>query len=121
MPTAISGQAAYNAFVQPLIDRYGYVQDGARVGGGTVGYGTQFDNDDFFRDAVQLGYDLTLGKSVVHDLHVGYQWYVDSEDLERSSNGWGSITVPGGRTSLPGHADLLPDGVPAADDRAWCR
>ena len=41
-------------------------------------------------------------KTVVHDLHVGYQWYTDAEDLERSSNGWGSITVPGGRTSFQG-------------------
>ena len=30
-------------------------------GGGTVGYGTLFDNDDFFRDAGQIGYNLTLG------------------------------------------------------------
>ncbi|MFN8095980.1 MAG: carboxypeptidase regulatory-like domain-containing protein [Vicinamibacteria bacterium] len=102
VPTTIAGQTAYNAFVQPLIDRYGYEQNGARVGGGTVGYGTQFDNDDFYRDAFQVGYNLTLGRSVVHELHVGYQWYVDSEDLERSSNGWGAITAPGGRTSFQG-------------------
>jgi hypothetical protein len=102
VPSPVSGQAAYNAFVQPLIDRYGYLQDGTRVGGGTVGYGTQFDNDDFFRDAAQVGYNLTLGRSVIHELHVGYQWYTDEEDLERSSNGWGAITVPGGRTSFQG-------------------
>jgi hypothetical protein len=102
VPTTIAGQAAYNAFVQPLIDRYGYTENGVKMGGGTVGYGTQFDKDDFFRDAVQLGYNLTLGQNVVHELHAGYQWYVDSEDLERSSNGWGSITVPGGRTSFQG-------------------
>ena len=34
-----------------------------------------------------------------HTIHAGYQRYVDSEDLTRSSNGWGSITVPGGRPS----------------------
>ena len=27
---------------------------------------------------------------------------LDSEDLERSSNGWGAITAPGGRTSFQG-------------------
>ena len=57
---SIAGQTAYNAFVQPLIDRYGYVANGVRVGGGTVGYGSQFDNDDFFRDAGQVAYNLTL-------------------------------------------------------------
>ena len=39
---------------------------------------------------------------MTHELHVGYQLYVDSEDLIRSSNGWGSITVPGGRSSFNG-------------------
>ena len=102
VPVAVSGQPAHNAFVQPLIDRYGYDANGVKTGGGTVGYGTQFDNDDFFRDAFQVGYNLTLGTSVRHELHVGYQWYTDEEDLTRSSNGWGSITVPGGRTSFQG-------------------
>ena len=37
-----------------------------------------------------------------HDLHVGYQRYTDSEDLTRSSNGWGAITVPGGRLNFQG-------------------
>ncbi len=44
MPAPIAGQTAYNAFIQPLIDRYGYVENGVRVGGGTVGYGSQFDD-----------------------------------------------------------------------------
>jgi hypothetical protein len=102
VPTAIGGQDAYNQFVQPLIDRYGYVLNGNHVGGGTVGYGSQFDRDDFFRDSGQVAYNVTLGRGVTHDLHVGYQLYVDSEDLERSSNGWGSFTVPGGRLSFNG-------------------
>ena len=37
-----------------------------------------------------------------HDVHVGYQWYSDAEDLTRSSNGWGTITVPGGRLNFQG-------------------
>jgi hypothetical protein len=105
VPTPVAGQAAFNAFIQPLIDRYGYIDpaDGLRKGGGIVGFGTQFDNDDFFRRAGQVGYNLTLGSTVTHELHVGYQRYVDSEDLDRSSNGWGAITVPGGRlAAIPG-------------------
>jgi hypothetical protein len=102
VPVTATGQPAYNTFVQPLIDRYGYTVDGVRTGGGNVGYGTLFDNDDFFRDAFQVGYNLMLGTSVQHELHVGYQWYTDEEDLERSSNGWGDITVPGGRVNFQG-------------------
>jgi len=37
-----------------------------------------------------------------HNLHAGYSYSVDSEDLTRSSNGWGGITLPGGRTSVQG-------------------
>lgn len=101
VPTPVAGNATYNAFVQPLIDRYGYVDNGVKTGGGTVGFGPQFDKDDFFRDAGQVAYNLTLGSVITHELHVGFQAYVDSEDLERSSNGWGTITVPGGRLSPP--------------------
>lgn len=101
VPGLVNGATAYNAFVQPLIDRYGYTQNGVKVGGGTVGFGPQFDNDNFFRDSGQLGYNLALGQTVTHDIHVGYQRYADREDLIRSSNGWGSISVPGGRLAPP--------------------
>jgi hypothetical protein len=97
VPLPVAGQTAYNAFIQPLVDRYGYTQEGAKVGGGIVGYGSEFNDQDFFRDSAQLGYNITLGTNVTHDLHVGYQWYTDEEELVRSSNGWGLITVPGGR------------------------
>ena len=100
VPTPVAGQAAFNDFVQPLIDRYGYVENGVKVGGGTVGYGTTFDEDNFFRDAGQFGYNVSFGGGLRHDLHAGYQCYIDAEDLIRSSNGWGSITVPGGRLSF---------------------
>lgn len=102
VPAPVAGNATYNTFIQPLIDRYGYTANGVKTGGGIVGYGLQFDNDDFFRDGGQLGYNLTVGESVKHDLHVGYQIYTDSEDLLRSSNGWGLITAPGGRTNFQG-------------------
>jgi Carboxypeptidase regulatory-like domain len=103
VPGIINGQTAYNAFIQPLVDRYGYLSNGTRIGGGTVGYGTTFDKDDFFRTGGQLGYNLTLDSgNVTHNIHAGYQRYVDSEDLIRSSNGWGLITVPGGRLNFQG-------------------
>ena len=100
VPTPVAGQTAFNQFVQPLIDRYGYVENGVKVGGGTVGYGTTFDEDNFFRDAGQFGYNVSFGGGLRHDLHAGYQFYTDAEDLIRSSNGWGSITVPGGRLTF---------------------
>lgn len=105
VPTPVAGATAFNAFVQPLIDRYGYPLNGVRTGGGTVGYGSEFNDQDFFRTAGQIGYNLTLGTTVSHELHVGYQLYEDKEELIRTSNGWGLITVPGGRlpaTGLPG-------------------
>jgi hypothetical protein len=102
VPLPIAGQTAFNDFAQPLIDRYGYEQNGMRVGGGVVGYGQQFDDIDFFRDSIEAGYNITLGTNITHDLHFGYQIYQDGEDLLRSSNGWGLITVPGGRISFQG-------------------
>ncbi len=103
VPLGIAGQDAYNAFIQPLIDRYGYTLDGTKRGGGLVGYGSLFDKDDFFRDSVQVGYNITFAAGGMrHNLHSGYQRYKDAEELLRSSNGWGSITVPGGRTSFQG-------------------
>ena len=104
VPSPVAGQTAYNAFIQPLIDRYGYVKDGVLVGGGFVGFASLFDKDDFYRDAGQAAYNVMLGTTVVHEIHAGYQLYVDSEDLLRSSNGWGSITVPGGRLAPPAGA-----------------
>ncbi len=97
VPVPVAGQTSFNSFIQPLVEQYGFVSNGARVGGGTVGYGSQFNDQSFFRDAAQVGYNLVVGSGVTHELHVGYQGYVDSEDLVRSSNGWGEISVPGGR------------------------
>jgi hypothetical protein len=102
VPAPIAGQTAYNAFIGPIIDRYGYVEDGVRKGGGTNGIASQLDENDFFRDAGQIAYNISFGSAVSHDLHVGYQHYVDSEELIRSSNGWGLITVPGGRLAFQG-------------------
>ena len=98
VPQILAGQDAYNAFVQPFVNTYGYLNaSGVRTGGGFVGFASQNNDQDFFRNNAQIGYNLTLGSDITHDLHVGYQRYTDKEELRRSSNGWGSITVPGGR------------------------
>jgi hypothetical protein len=102
VPVRHATDETFNAFIQPLLDRYGYVNDaGVRTGGGVVGIASQFNDQDFFRDNVQFAYNLNFGDRIQHDLHVGYQWYTDSEDLLRGSNGWGSISVPGGRFAAP--------------------
>ena len=106
VPTSVPSNAA---FVQPFISKYGFIcpasgsvsgspcTPGQPTGGGLVGFG-QFsaDNDSFFRKGGQAGYNYTFGTGATHDLHVGYQRYNDSEDRFQSSNGWGSITIPGG-------------------------
>jgi Carboxypeptidase regulatory-like domain len=111
----IGTNAAINAFVTPLVNRYGYTctaalvaagncsPAGALAGGGVVGFGSTFDRDNFFRDSGEVGYNITLSAlGMRHNIHAGYQQSVDSEDLTRSSNGWGSISVPGGGTSFQG-------------------
>jgi hypothetical protein len=105
VPELRPGEAAYNAFVTPIIERYGFLQNGVRMGGGEVGGATTIDSDDFYRESYQAGYDYLLGSNVSHELHVGYQFARDEEDLGRTSNGWGLISVPGGRT-------FTPDGQP---------
>lgn len=103
LPSPIAGNAAFNAFLQPFIDKYGYLNaSGVRTGGATFGFASQINDQDFFRDNIQFAYNLTLGSTVTHELHAGYQWYRDSEELQRSSNGWGNITLQGGRVSTAG-------------------
>ena len=102
IPTPIAGQTAFNQFIAPIINRYGFVQNGALTGGGRAGGGSTITENDFFRTSYEAGYDRYLGTRVTHDLHVGYQWYSDEEDLARRSNGWGQISVPGGRVSFNG-------------------
>jgi hypothetical protein len=104
IPVPVSGQTAFNAFIAPIISRYGYVQDGVSKGGGRVGGGAEYNNQDFYRQSFQLGYDLSFGKKVLHNLHVGYQYSKDQEDLYRTSNAWGLVTVPGGRINCPATA-----------------
>lgn len=94
-------QRNFNTFIAPIIERYGYGPSGARLGGGNVGGDSEFNQQDFFRQSAQFGFNYTLGQAMTHDLHVGYQWSKDGEDLARRSNGWGDITVQGGRINCP--------------------
>lgn len=91
---------AFNAFVQPIIDRYGYVLNGVRTGGGEVGSGSQFNENDFYRTSAQAGFNYTLGSTIAHDLHVGYMWSRDEEDLRRTANGWGALSVTAGTVNF---------------------
>jgi hypothetical protein len=102
VPTLLAGQTAYNQFIAPIIGRYGFLQNGVPMGGGRVGGGISITGNDFFRTSYEAGYDWYLGDRVTHDLHVGYQYAEDEEDLARRSNGWGEISVPGGRVTFQG-------------------
>jgi Carboxypeptidase regulatory-like domain len=97
VPQPVAGADAFNDFIAPLIDRYGFLENGQRTGGGAVGAASTIDDQNYFREAFQVGYDYLVG---IHDLHAGYQWSQDEEELSRTSNGWGLITVPGGRATL---------------------
>ncbi|MEM1201717.1 MAG: TonB-dependent receptor [Acidobacteriota bacterium] len=97
VPQPIDGQDAFNDFIAPLVDRFGFLENGARTGGGTVGVGSTIDDIDFARQSFKVAYDYLLGN---HEIHVGYSWSRDEEDLSRTSNGWGVLSVPGGRTTL---------------------
>ena len=102
VPQPLAGEDAFNDFIAPIIERFGFLENGVRTGGGFTGVGTTIDDTDFARESFQLSYDIQIGSN---DLHFGYQWSVDEEDLSRISNGWGAITVPGGRS-------FLDDGTP---------
>jgi carboxypeptidase family protein len=101
IPLPISGNTPFNDFIAPFITKYGYMVNGTPTGGGTIGVGDTFDQDDFFRRSGQIGYNFSLGSNITHDLHVGYQRYTDTEQLTRTSNGWGDITLVGGRSNVP--------------------
>jgi hypothetical protein len=101
VPDLREGEPEYNAFAQPLIDQYGYIENGVATGGGVVGGASTINNQDFFRESFEIGYDIQFaGRTVTHDLHFGYHTEKIEEDLARLSNGWGSISAPGGRTSF---------------------
>ena len=110
VPTPITGtlntaQSTYNGFISPVITKYGYLNSaGVATGGGTVGGYFQINNQNFFRRNHELAYDATFGSAVTHTLHAGVQWSKEMEDLYRTSNGWGSISLA---------APVVPAGSPA--------
>jgi hypothetical protein len=88
------------AVVEDLIARYGYSDNGVLTGGGFVGGDSEINDIDFFRESYDVGWDRLFGNgNVTHELHVGYQWYEDAEELDRKSNGWGFVQFLGGQPS----------------------
>jgi hypothetical protein len=97
VPSLRDGDDAWNAWAQPLIDQYGYIENGVAQGGGIVGAATQFNEQNFYRESFEIGYDISLNwGSTTHDLHFGYHTEEIEEFLLRSSNGWGYIESIGG-------------------------
>jgi hypothetical protein len=96
VPQPREGEDEYNAFIAPLIERYGYLRDGVRTGGGWVGGAYRFNDVSFSNESFQAGYDAVFGD---HGLHVGYRWSLGTDDRNSISNGWGWIEVVGGRVS----------------------
>jgi hypothetical protein len=96
--------ALFNTFVQPLIDTYSYDDCAfaqAGCGGGRVGGYPQVDQSTYTRESFEIAFDHTLYLGdTTHDLHVGYKWEEVAEDLVRNSNGWGTVSVPGGVTQV---------------------
>lgn len=106
VPTFRNGEDAYNAFVAPLINQYGYSDNGVQTGGGAVGGAPTINEQNFSRESIEFGWDYSImATNVTHDLHMGVHLEEISEELIRSANGWGSITAPGGRVTNS-------DGVP---------
>lgn len=97
-PVVAAANAAFNAEVQPFVDQF--THDPVN-GGGAVGGYHQIDDQDFFRESFEIGFDHTLYiGDTTHDLHVGYQWMEVAEDLARRSNGWGLVNLLGGATDV---------------------
>ena len=97
VPVLRDNNPEQNAWAQPLIDRFGYIEDGMAMGGGVVGPATTFDTDDFSRKSFEVGYDMTIESgNASHELHFGFHQEEIGEHLIRSSNGWGFIDPIGG-------------------------
>lgn len=91
---------AFNNFIQPLIDQYGYLSNGVPTGGGNVGGASTLNDQNFSRESFEIGFDKTFFfGDTTHDVHIGYQNQTVEEELLRTSNGWGAVTVPGGRVN----------------------
>ncbi len=113
-PAEIATKQAFNAFVQPLINQYGYLDNGVPTGGGLVGSGGNISSADYFRESFEIAFDhLIYAGDVTHDLHFGLQIMEISEEIDRRSNGWGTISTPFG--------EMAEDGVTPVFFRAAVR
>ena len=108
VPVLREEDAVFNAGAAPLIAKYGYEQNGVRLGGGGVGVYGQFNNQDFARESVELTYgtEFEFG-DITHDLHLGFKWSELEEDLSRISNGWGNISYLAGEATDDAQADVF--------------
>lgn len=94
VPILRDGEDDYNAFVQPIIDQFGNIPGG----GGRIGGASTINRQDFKRQSFEIAYDRQFETGdMLHNFHIGFQRQEIGEDLARTSNGFGSITVPGGR------------------------
>ena len=107
VPSPIDGMETYNQAIEPIIQRYGYLDEqGLRVGGGAIGAHPTINTQSFSRRGVDLTFDREITRgSATHELHAGFRATEAEERLFRLSNGWGHITVPGG-------VDLSANGIP---------
>lgn len=97
-PVFCGGDPTCLAVANGLIQQYGFLEGGVPTGGGFVGADDEINIQDFFRESYQVSYNRIFGgdSNVNHELHVGYQSYEDTEELNRTSNGWGTIEFLGG-------------------------
>ena len=103
VPNLRDDDDAWNAWAQPLIDQYGYIENGQPQGGGLVGPATDFNQQDFYRESFEVGYDISLELgSMTHNLHFGYHQEEIQEHLVRNTNGWGYIESYGGEEEFQG-------------------
>lgn len=90
--------ATFNPGAQALIDTYGYLENGVKTGGGGVGAYSQYNNQNFYRDAFELALNHEIiGDEISHSIHIGLKYSEAEEELSRYSNGWGVISYNGGR------------------------
>ena len=107
VPARIPGEEEFNAAISQIIQRYGSIDPaGNRQGGGGVGAHPELNEQAFYRRGFELTLDHRLNWGLTqHVLHAGLRRTDARETLLRTSNGWGSIEVPGG-------VDNASDGTP---------
>ena len=108
VPAPITGQTAYNAFIQPD-DRPLRLQSSTAFppAAASTASPRSWTQNDFFRDAGQIAYNVMFGSTVAHELHVGVSAVhrlggLDPQ-LERLGRHQRSRRPP----ELQRHADLL--------------